>query len=137
MLDFDRDKYHNTMLSDHFRRYEFACKGCRDKQSCPYGHNYGAGLAQVDAGLLNVIEDARKHFGKPITITSGHRCEQHNRSQGGTKRSQHLIGNAVDITVRDRSPAVVYIYFNLFWRGGLGRYRNFTHIDIRGKKVRF
>lgn len=116
-------------LSAHFERSEFAC-GC------------GCGRDTADAELIEVLEWLRAELGsKPVIITSGHRCLEHNRAVGGAPGSQHLHGRAADIVVRgvpaarvqkvlqDRFPA---------WLG-IGSYARFTHVDTRthGKPARW
>jgi len=87
-------------LSKHFSRHEFACK-------C------GCGRDTIDTETLKLCEIVREFVGQPVTVTSGHRCEAHNRRVGGGTRSQHLYGRAADLTVTD--PAAVYAM-----RGGVG-----------------
>jgi hypothetical protein len=41
----------------------------------------------------------REWYGKPITVNSGYRCEALNKAIGGAKSSQHMLGEAADITV--------------------------------------
>lgn len=38
----------------------------------------------------------RNRLGKPIYITSGLRCEKHNKNEGGVSNSKHLYGRASD-----------------------------------------
>jgi uncharacterized protein YcbK (DUF882 family) len=44
-----------------------------------------------------IFEPTRKHFGKPIRISSGYRSVALNREIGGSKNSQHIQGQAIDI----------------------------------------
>lgn len=44
-----------------------------------------------------ILQPIRTKYGKPITITSGFRCEKLNKAVGGVKTSQHLKGEAADI----------------------------------------
>ena len=37
-------------------------------------------------------------YGKPITVNSGYRCPKLNDAVGGAKNSQHMRGEAADIT---------------------------------------
>lgn len=51
----------------------------------------------------NVLEPLRVHYGRPIIITSGFRCEKLNKAVGGSPTSQHVLGQAADIrSVSDR-----------------------------------
>ena len=49
--------------------------------------------------LAELLEQVRKHFGKPISINSGYRSPELNQAVGGQKKSQHLLGCAADIRV--------------------------------------
>lgn len=50
--------------------------------------------------LIDVVLDPlREAYGKPIIVNSGYRCPELNKAVGGVKNSQHLTGEAVDITV--------------------------------------
>ena len=45
----------------------------------------------------NVFEPIRKHFGVAIGVSSGHRSKSLNDAIGGSSRSQHCHGQALDI----------------------------------------
>jgi hypothetical protein len=45
----------------------------------------------------NIFEPLRKWVGGPIKITSMYRCEELNRAIGGSSRSQHCEGRAMDL----------------------------------------
>ena len=54
--------------------------------------------------LVNrTLEPLRLHLGLPIQVTSGYRCEMVNKLVGGVPTSQHLKGEAADITIPRRS----------------------------------
>lgn len=125
-------------VSDNFIRSEFGCR-CR------------CGFNAVDAVLVRVLEEARAHFNKHYNsvrceITSGNRCRDHNKSVGGSEKSQHVNGMAADHYFyisgdkRSRVPAQeVYDYYcekypNWF---GIGLYSNRVHIDARSKPARW
>jgi hypothetical protein len=46
-----------------------------------------------------VLQPLRNLYGKPIHINSGYRSEALNRAVGGSVNSQHILGQAVDISV--------------------------------------
>jgi len=50
----------------------------------------------------HIFEPIRKHFNKPIHVSSGYRCKQLNTAIGGAKNSQHTVGQAIDIDQGDR-----------------------------------
>jgi len=45
----------------------------------------------------NIFQPVRDHFGVPIGISSGYRSKSLNKAIGGSKYSQHMIGEALDI----------------------------------------
>ena len=47
--------------------------------------------------LLEVLDDLREFYGKPIKITSGFRCSELNKLVGGSPTSAHVIGYAADL----------------------------------------
>ncbi len=49
---------------------------------------------------INVLEPIRAHFGKPVIISSGYRCDKLNKAIGGSTTSQHSYGEAADFTVQ-------------------------------------
>ena len=112
-------------LSDNFSRSEFACKD-------------GCGFDTVDADLIMLCELVRKlHGDRPITPNSGCRCAYHNQKEGGSVLSQHLLGRAADLPVRN--PEEVYkklcnLYPNIY---GFGLYKTFIHVDSRNDKARW
>ena len=112
--------------SPHFAASEFDCR-------C----NCGFGI--VNPELLYFLEAIREKFDRPVTILSGCRCKKHNKYVGGKSRSRHLTGEAADIVVKDIPPSEVADYCSTLLRdrGGLGRYKSFTHIDVRGHRARW
>lgn len=54
--------------------------------------------------LINVVLDPlREAYGKPITTNSGYRSPALNKvTKGASKTSQHMTGEAVDITVKSK-----------------------------------
>lgn len=70
-------------LTPHFTDTELACR-------C------GCGMIPAQP-LLDALEAARLIYGRPIHITSGARCETYNRDVGGSLKSAHITGLAVDL----------------------------------------
>lgn len=51
-----------------------------------------------------VLDPLREWYGKPIRVNSGYRCEALNKAVGSkAKKSQHLYGEAADITVGSKT----------------------------------
>lgn len=114
-------------LSEHFEAWEFKCKCGVCESVLP------------DPELIEVLEDVRGKFGKPVTVHSGYRCDDYNRSVGGAKHSQHKNAKAGDITVEDTPPDVVHGYLIDRYpdQYGIGSYATFTHVDVRDSKARW
>lgn len=71
--------------------------------------------------------------GKQVIITSAWRDEDYNRKIGGSTGSKHILGQAADIFVKGMPPSKVQLLLKRF-SGGLGAYKNFTHVDISKKR---
>ena len=84
---------------------------------------------------VKVLQEARKRYGKPIRITSAYRDAVYNRKIGGVPNSTHVQFNALDL-VTDKPAALYLILLDLrregAFKGGLGLYRSFVHLDSRG-----
>ena len=77
-----------SRLSEHFMSEEFECRCCNKFIPCDE--------------LVQLLESIRFSVQRPIVISSGTRCEAHNRASGGDPKSWHLKGQAVDIPVIDK-----------------------------------
>ncbi|MBP3350084.1 MAG: DUF882 domain-containing protein [Bacteroidaceae bacterium] len=55
-------------------------------------------VENLEALVLNVLDPLREAYGKPIRVNSGYRSPRLNLVIGGAKNSQHMVGEAVDIT---------------------------------------
>jgi len=89
------------------------------------------------------LEIIRAHFNAPVIINSGYRNLEYNRNIGSKDTSQHVLGTAADIVIKDVSPDEVadalefLINVGMLKEGGVGRYNTFTHYDIRGTRARW
>lgn len=113
-------------ISPHFDRKEFAC-------SC------GCGFDTADVELIEILEQVRQYFMRPVTITSGCRCAEHNNAIGGSANSQHLYGRAADFKVDGHSPFEVYSFLEGLYPNqyGFGLYSSWVHADSRNTKARW
>lgn len=68
-------------------------------------------LANLRKLCQEVLQPIRDKYGKTITVTSGYRCPKLNRAVGGSTTSQHVFGQAADITLG--TPALNKMLFNL------------------------
>jgi hypothetical protein len=85
---------------------------------------------------LVVVDSLRDHLKSPVTILSGYRSEAYNKAIGGAKASMHRQFRALDISAKNHTAAKVSEILKRWrdqglWRGGLGRYASFVHIDDR------
>lgn len=85
---------------------------------------------EMNENVLEMLNEARSKFDKPITITSGYRTKSHNSKVGGKSNSAHLRGYAVDIscrTSRDRYHLINCLLDVGFNRIGISG--TFIHVD--------
>ena len=107
----------------HFKLKEFGCRHC--------------GQVKLDINLLLKLEELRELTGALI-INSGYRCPTHNKNVGGASRSQHLKGTAADLRGVNMKPNQVHRHADkIFSNGGVGKYKTFTHVDVRGTRSRW
>lgn len=82
-----------------------------------YGISNQPNNVQIDALkalVRNILDPLREAVGHPVIISSGFRNEAVNRLVGGSKSSQHRLGEAADIVVPSMStPAVIQIIRDL------------------------
>lgn len=105
-------------LSKDFFRHEFACR-------C------GCGFADINPGIVRILQQIRTTNAQPLVITSGCRCKEYNAEVGGAPDSKHLLGMAADIRCTDSRLRYFIHYFA--WLNGvtrIGIYPTFIHIDL-------
>jgi uncharacterized protein YcbK (DUF882 family) len=126
-----------VQLTRNFSTAELACK-CK-RADCK--------TQRINIALLKHVQTLRDLCGA-LRVTSAYRCEAHNKAVGGSTRSQHKLGRAIDLQpvgdflapkpkdalAKLKKQAVDMGVFN-----GLGlNYATFLHVDDReGPKVRF
>ena len=59
-------------------------------------------INNLKALVDNVLDPLREAWGKPIHVNSGYRCQTLNTAVGGVPASQHMLGEAADITAGSR-----------------------------------
>ena len=109
----------------YFKKSEFECK-------CGCGGN-------VEDKLIEKLDLARDIAGIPFIINSGYRCKKHNENVGGTDKSSHIKGLAVDIDIngsRDRFIVVDALLKAGFERIGVKYDDLLVHADIDEEKSR-
>lgn len=84
----------------------------------------------------NVLDPLREWYGKPIYVNSGYRCPQLNRMVGGKPTSQHLKGEAADITAESKEEnrkLFAYIRANLTFDQLIDE-KNFSWVHVSFKR---
>ena len=111
-------------LTTHFKAKELACK-------C------GCNVNSMEHEFMGMLEELRVKLGRPVYITSGFRCPQHNKAVGGSTQSYHLKGRASDIVCSNAAEryevvgAAIKIGFS-----GIGIDKGFVHVDNRNSQPR-
>jgi len=77
-------------IAELIKSVKAAALGIDNKPGSEYKKN-------LEALVDNVLDPVRMAFGRPISVTSGFRCERLNKAVGGAGKSQHLRGEAADI----------------------------------------
>lgn len=54
-------------------------------------------LINLKEVATHIFQPCREHFGKPLRVTSGYRSEALNKAIGGSSKSQHSKGEALDM----------------------------------------
>lgn len=106
-------------LAPNFKPKEFMCPCC--------------GECNMNKYLLSGIQKFRESVKMPVIITSGYRCVKHNRDVEGAQKSRHLLGAAVDISLRgvpfNNKHSFLDAAVKIFTGIGIGT--NLLHVDIR------
>ena len=88
--------------------------------------------------VVKVADEARHRLGRPLRINSAYRSPAYNRAlPGAAKNSIHTQGGALDLS---GSPATLHKILTQMrreglFRGGIGRYKTFVHVDVRGRNA--
>lgn len=105
----------------YFRKSEFVCACC--------------GAENMDHMFLLTLDALRESYGRPIHVSSGYRCPDHNSSVSSTGRNgPHTTGLAVDIAVdREKAHSLLHVacQMDLFRGIGLNQkgIKRFIHLD--------
>jgi uncharacterized protein YcbK (DUF882 family) len=115
------------MASKNFKFKEFACP-CG---VCNFIDGY-----QIDKDLVSKLQKIRDVYG-PMKINSGLRCHTRNIQVGGSPKSYHLVGRAVDVAVTTSTDRhrLVKLAVNQNLTVGIGD--GFIHLDNREESIIF
>jgi len=87
----------------------------------------------------NIFQPCRNHFGKPLRVTSGYRSEELNKVIGGSMKSQHSKGEALDMQSTSgytNSDLFMYIkdhltFDQLIWEFGDDKNPDWVHVSYK------
>lgn len=88
--------------------------------------------------VMKVVDEFREKIGHPVVLNSVYRSEAYNASVGGVSGSQHKKFQAADIRVvgfgnpQQWAQVLKTMRAANFFRGGIGIYNTFVHVDTRG-----
>ena len=100
-------------------------------------------LSNMELIAGKIFEPLRKHVGGPIKINSFFRCPELNKAIGGSKKSQHCHGQAIDIddTYKVVANSDMYNYIKnnldfdqLIWEFGDDENPNWVHVSYVSKE---
>lgn len=109
----------DDQITPNFKLSEFAC-GC------------GQCINLVEPDLIHRLQKVRDVYRKPMTVTSGYRCPEHNLAVGGAKGSYHMRGLAADIAASSPKDKYQIIHAAMavgFWGIGVASWG--VHLDLR------
>lgn len=94
--------------------------------------------ANLKALVEHILDPARRLLGNPIKVNSGYRSKEVNRAVGGSKTSQHMKGEAADITRGDNKRLFEIIkklggFDQLIWEQG-GRWIHVSYKRAGGNR---
>lgn len=87
--------------------------------------------------FAQMVQELRERVNKPFKVNSWYRTIAHNNQIGGERKSAHLVGRAIDFTLKQFDPdsiAPIWEEINerYNFQGTIIYYDNFIHIDNYG-----
>lgn len=112
----------------------------RGIQNTPSGDE----VERIEDLVEEVLDPLREWYGKAIYVTSGYRSPALNRAVGGAASSQHVKGEAADITTHSRvENKKLYEYIRkhlpfdqLIWEHGDSTGPDWVHVSYRRERLR-
>ena len=110
------------------------CKGLTSKEFACKCETESCRATIISKRLIKAFASFRELVGVPLRINSGFRCTLHNFMEKGSPLSRHLLGQAIDISLKSlnhlsnndiefalKNAGFTYIKF----------YKTFVHADVR------
>lgn len=76
-----------------------------------------------------VLDPAREMLGLPIIVTSGFRTPKVNALVGGVKKSQHMLGEAADITAGSKANNMA-LFDHILAQGNFDQLIEYNHYEF-------
>lgn len=105
-------------MSTYFVTEELMCK-------CGCGRSY------TDNRALDMLNELRRRYNKPIILTSAYRCENHPEERKKAKPGTHYEGIAFDIKTTPQTQVELLCLAKEIGFKGFGIAKTFLHIDAR------
>lgn len=99
----------DVQLSEHFWLSELTKSGTAERLGIDNTPDI-EDIESLQSLCIHILEPLRRRFGV-IKITSGYRCPLLNEKVNGSRTSQHLKGQAVDIFISSNEVAMKYFRF--------------------------
>jgi hypothetical protein len=102
-------------------------------------------IENLKALAENIFQPIRDHFGVPIRISSGYRSAALNSKIGGAKKSDHLVGRAIDIDQDGTSITNAQVFdfiknnlkfSQLIWEFGTDKNPDWVHVSYDPKNLK-
>lgn len=101
----------------NFQRHELEC-------SC------GCGKSDMDGDFMEKLQHMRQLLGRPISLSSGFRCADHEEERNKTQPGAHAAGLAADIEVSNGHERFKVIEAAIHvGMKGIGVANSFVHVD--------
>lgn len=126
----------------HFKAKEFLCLG--GAHNNPNSNAQGKNEIAPEWTHKNIVklalvwDQVREIVDFPITMNSVYRNELYNKLVGGASASQHMQGTAGDGSGKSNVAifeAAHHLRDKGVFKGGIGIYNTFVHIDVRGQNA--
>ena len=135
-IDMNYEEFLEGLSLRHFHAREITSQGERVRNgvrnSLPPENKWEAIVP-----TLWIADLARHELGFSLTVTSAYRSPAYNAVVGGASRSQHLANTALDLIPGGGEVGELYDHLMSMrkggaFKGGIGRYSSFVHVDTRG-----
>lgn len=106
------------MITKNFSAEEMQCRHC--------------GELRINFQFMELLQNIRDRYSKPMHVNSGYRCKTHNTAVGSKPSSYHRKGRAVDIPYSNGYEGYELVKYAIDC-GMLGIliYEDFIHLDNR------